>query len=144
MLNASLLDIPRPFIDPIDSLVEALGVASLSIPRPLVPRTVVLVADAQRRCVAISHFPTLSESSVHSIVGSCSHLPDAHHIILISTRTTSPICVTDSHLLQHCNSVFAHAGLHLLDWVVVGTGGLYCPRSLTDSSDPWTSPDSCL
>ena len=144
MLNASLLDIPRPFIDPIDTLVEALGVACLSIPRPLVPHTVVLIADSQRRCVAMLHCSSLDESSIHRIVGHCAHIPDAHYAILVSVRNTPPISLTDLELLQHCTNVMASAGLQLFDWVVVGAGGLYCPRSLTGSSDPWSTSDSCL
>ena len=144
MLNASLLDIPRPFIDPIDTLVEALGIACLTIPRPSVPHTVVLIADAQRRCVAMLHSSPIDESSIHTIVGYCAHIPDAHHVILVSVRTTSPISSADPELLQNCMRVTESAGLHLFDWVVVGVGGLYCPRSLTDLSDPWTKWSSCL
>ena len=144
MLKASLLDIPRPFIDPIDTLVEALGVACLSLPRPLAPHTVVLVADAHRRCVAMLHCPPLDETSIHTIVGHCAHVPDACNVVFVSVRVTPPICSSDPELLQHCMRVTASAGLQLFDWVVVGVGGLYCPRSLTDSSDPWTTSVSCL
>ena len=35
MFNASLVDIPRPYIDSIDTLVEALGIACLALEHPL-------------------------------------------------------------------------------------------------------------
>ncbi len=144
MLNASLIDIPQPFIDPIDALVEVLGIACLSIPRPLTAHTIAIVTDAQRRCIAMMRFPTLTESSIHVIVGHSSLLPDAHSIVLVSVRTTAPISTTDPDLLQRCTNIVNNAGLQLLDWAVIGVGGLYCPRSLTESADPWSSSASCL
>ena len=143
MLNASLVDIPQPFIDPIDALVEALGIACLSIPRPLTAHTIAIVTDAQRRCIAMMRFPTLTESSIHAIVGHSSLLPDAHSVVLVSVRTTAPISTTDPDLLQRCINIVNNAGLQLLDWAVIGVGGLYCPRSLTESADPWSSSASC-
>jgi hypothetical protein len=144
VLNASLIDIPQPFIDPIDALVEALGIACLSIPRPLTAHTIAIVTDAQRRCIAMVRFPTLTESSIHAIVGHSSLLPDAHSVVLVSVRTTAPISTTDPDLLQRCTNIVNNAGLQLLDWAVIGVGGLYCPRSLTESADPWSSSASCL
>ncbi len=144
MLNASLIDIPQPFIDPIDALVEALGIACLSIPRPLRAHTIAIVTDSQRRCIAMMRFPSLTESSIHAIVGHSSLLPDAHSIVLVSVRTTAPISTTDPDLLHRCTNIVNSAGLQLLDWAVIGVGGLYCPRSLTESADPWSTSASCL
>lgn len=144
MLNASLLDIPQPFIDPIGSLVEALGIACLSIPRPQTAHTIAIVTDAQRRCIALMRFPTLTESSIHTIVGRTSLLPDARSLVLISVRSCTPICSTDPELLHRCTLITENAGLHLLDWAVIGIGGVYCPRSLTESTDPWSSSAECL
>ena len=144
MLNASLLDIPRPFLDPIDSLVEALGVACLAIERPLTPGALALVTDAQRRGLGIVRLCELTASSIHSVVGQCAHIPDAHSLVLVSIRTSEPISPVDPELLQHFSTVIASAGLSLYDWVVVGRGGIYCPRSLTDISDPWPASVACL
>lgn len=144
MLNASLVDIPQPFIDPIGSLVEALGIACLSIPRPQTPHTIAIVTDSMRRCIALMRFPTLTETSIHAIVGHSSLLPDAHSIVLVSVRSCTPISTSDPELLQHCTHIVENAGLHLLDWAVIGTGGIYCPRSLTESADPWSPISSCL
>ena len=144
MFNASLLDIPQPFIDPIGTLVEALGVACLCIPRPRTSQTIALVADSQRRCIAMMTFPPLDNRSIHTIVGRSSILPDAHSIVLVSVRTCAPISTTDPELLEHCARIVEHAGLQLLDWAVIGAGGIYCPRSLTESTDPWSPSASCL
>lgn len=144
MLNASLLDIPQPFVDPIGTLVEALGIACLSIPRPQIPHTIAIVTDSQRRSIAMMRFSTLTESSIHAIVGRSSLLPDAHSLVLVSVRTCTPICSSDPELLLQCTVIVENAGLHLLDWAVIGAGGVYCPRSLTESADPWSSSTSSL
>ncbi|MEI6199379.1 MAG: hypothetical protein WCP83_05530 [Actinomycetota bacterium] len=144
MLNASLVDIPRPFIDSIYTLAEALGVACLALEHPLKPHTLALVTDQQRRGLGLVRDASLDHQSIHNIVGACSHIPLAHSVVLVSVRTQSPINPSDNELLRHVSTVAANAGLHLLDWVVVGRGGLYCPRSIADMPDPWATSPACL
>jgi hypothetical protein len=144
MLNASLVDIPRPFIDSIYTLAEALGVACLALEHPLKPHTLALVTDQQRRGLGLVRDAPLDHQSIHNIVGACSHIPEAHSVVLVSVRTQSPINPSDNELLRHVSTVAANAGLHLLDWVVVGRGGLYCPRSIADMPDPWATSPACL
>jgi hypothetical protein len=47
-------------------------------------------------------------------------------------------------LLVHTTRACQSAGFELIDWVVVGSGGLYCPRSLTDAPDPWSASATFL
>ena len=47
-------------------------------------------------------------------------------------------------MLQHCAMVTNNAGLHLLDWVIIGRGGLYCPRSIAGMPDPWPTASALL
>jgi hypothetical protein len=137
MFHSSLVDVPRPFIDSISTLVEALGIASLTIPRPRTPGTIAVVTDTQHRGIGMLHLSELSMHSVHEVVARCSHVAGAQAVVLVSVRTSTPVQPLDSELLQRLTQVLSHAGIALRDWVVVGEGGLYCPRSLLGLADPW-------
>ena len=125
MLNASLLDIPRPFIDPIDSLVEAVGIVSLAIERPIRHCTYALVLDAQRRGLGLLHAGPVSLITAHFLIGRISEIPAAESVMLVTTRTDTCVQPGDEELLQMLQHTFSHAGITLLDWVSVGRGGLY-------------------
>lgn len=144
MFASTLLDVPRPYIDPIYSLVEALGIACLALRRPAVDSTITLVLDSERRGIHLFPSTPLTQSIIHHIIGHVSSLPNAHGVVIISTRTTAPIQPHDSTLLIHTTVACRSAGFELIDWVVVGSGGLYCPRSLTDAPDPWSASATFL
>lgn len=137
MFQSSLVDVPRPFIDSISTLVEALGIASLTIPRPRTSGTIAVATDAHLRGIAMLHLPELAMHSVHEVVARCSHIAGVHAVVVVSVRTSSPVQPFDTELLQYLTQVLSHAGIALRDWVVVGQGGLYCPRSLLGLADPW-------
>lgn len=142
--DASLLDVPRPFIDPIHSLLEAVGISSLVVQRPLQDRTYALVLDEQRRGLGILQANALSVVSAHFLIGRLSDIPRAHAVVLVSTRTQPCMQPGDQDLLALLNSTFNHAGITIHDWVVMGRGGYYCPRSLTETPDPWAVSPACL
>jgi hypothetical protein len=144
MFASTLLDVPRPYIDPIYSLVESLGIACLALRRPAVDSTITLVLDSERRGIHLFPSTPLTQSTIHHIIGHVSSLPNAHGVVIISTRTTTPIQPHDSTLLIHTTVACRSAGFELIDWVVVGSGGLYCPRSLTDAPDPWSASATFL
>jgi hypothetical protein len=137
MFTSSLVDIPRPFIDSIDTLIEALGIASLSMMRPRVNGTIAVVTDTRRRGIGMLHLPELNTQSAHDIVSRCSRIENVHSVILVSVRTVSLVQPHDADLLLHLSTLLSHAGIHLHDWVITGHGGLYCPRSLLGLVDPW-------
>ena len=144
MFASTLLDVPRPYIDPIYSLVEALGVACLALRRPAADSTITLVLDNQRRGIHLFPSAPLTQSTIHHIIGHVSAVPNAHGVVIISTRTAAPIQPQDSTLLIHTTVACQSAGFELIDWVVIGSGGLYCPRSLTDAPDPWLASATFL
>lgn len=143
MFSSSLVDVPRPFIDPIRSLIEALGVANLVLQRPRTSSTVVLALDTQQRGLHLNRFNPLSPRVFHDIVADTSHVDGVHSIIVFSSRMTTPIEIGDLELFDIGNTVFAGAGLLWHDWVVIGVGGLYCPRTLLNQPDPWARSDRC-
>ena len=101
-------------------------------------------AAAERRGIHLFPSTPLTQSTIHHIIGHVSSLPNAHGVVIISTRTTTPIQPHDSTLLIHTTVACRSAGFELIDWVVVGSGGLYCPRSLTDAPDPWSASATFL
>lgn len=144
MFSSSLIDIPRPFIDPIHSLVEALGITSMVVQRPRCDSTIALVVDEQRRGLHLNRFAPLTLRVFHDIVSDVSSIDNAHAVVLCSTRIGSPVHFSDLELWQFGHVVFNNAGLEFIDWCVIGTGGYYCPRSLWDHPDPWPTSVACV
>lgn len=144
MLNASLIDVPRPFIDPINTFVEALGVVSMAVQRPRVDSTVALLLDQHRRGLAMFRIPPLSSRNIHTVVAHCSEMPSTASVVLVSSRRGIPIVPADIALLHLCTATLAAAGIRLFDWAVIGLGGLYCPRTLSGIPDPWPDSTPCL
>ncbi len=137
MFTASLIDVPRPLVDPISCLIEAVGVASLAVRRPLRCGTIIISMNQNGCGQGIIATQPVTRKSAHSLIGLCSGVPNTTRVVLVSTRTQPPINPDDVELLHHLTHLFSTAGITLVDWVVVGYGGLYCPRSLTDMPDPW-------
>ena len=137
MLTASVIDIPRPLIDPITSLVEALSVVSLALTRPRRNSTFVLVLDNERRGIHLFRTAPLNKCSIHRIIYECSHVPSVGGVFITSVRNTQPVSPDDSDKLLNSARTLASAGLQLIDWAVIGAGGLYCPRTLLNLPDPW-------
>ncbi|MSZ16325.1 MAG: hypothetical protein F2618_01525 [Actinobacteria bacterium] len=144
MFSTSVLDVPRPLIDPITSLVEALSVAALALPRPRNNGTIVLCMDQQQRGVHLFRTSYISRTTIHHIVRECCHVSSLHSVVLFSIRSVPPICPNDPFVLENITNTLNAAGLHLHDWVVIGAGGMYCPRSLVDPVDPWRHGSVCL
>lgn len=144
MLNASLIDVPRPFLDPIDSLVEALGVLALAIPRPLCEGTLLLAMDGQRRGLGMCRSAMSTSSGLHHMIGLMCRIPEAASVVMVSLRPRDLIRQRDVDDLISHSTVMDNAGLSLRDWVVAGRGGLYCPRSLAGIANPWPSTPGCL
>lgn len=131
--------IPRPCVDPITSLYEALSVASLAIARPLSASTIVLALDDEHRGVGFFVFHPLSPDIAQRIAKHIRLYPEVNSVVLVSTRCRAPAQKSDQLMHQYMSSLFRSAGFSLHDWAVVGRGGLYCPRSLLNISDPWPS-----
>jgi len=144
MLNASLIDVPRPFIDPINTFVEALGVVSMALQRPRIDSTIALLLDEQRRGLAMFRVPPLTSRNIHTVVAHCSEMPSTSSVVLVSSRRTVFVVPADIALLHLCTATLSAAGIRLFDWAVIGHGGLYCPRTLAGVPDPWPDSPSCL
>lgn len=143
-LSLSILDVPRPLVDPITSLVDALSVVSLSLRRPRRNDTVVLALDAQRRGLHLFRTLPMCAETLHHIVSECSVVSGIHGVVITSVRPTSPLHATDQQLVVTAQHTLSAAGINLVDWVILGAGGLYCPRTLCGMPDPWPYGNTCV
>lgn len=144
MLTASVIDVPRPLIDPITSLVEALSVVSLALTRPRRNSTFVLVLDDKHRGIHLFRTTPLNKCSIHRIIYECSHVPSVKGAFITSARITQPVSPYDSDIFINSAHTLASAGIQLIDWAVIGAGGLYCPRTLLNLPDPWPYGSTCV
>lgn len=137
MFSSSVIDIPRPFIDPVESAAQALAIASLVVHRPRRDQTLVLLLDVGRRGVGIIDFHALDHSVMHLIVGACCAVEAVASVVVVSTRHGGTVTVGDIDLHARLSFALAAAGYDLVDWIVCGRGGIYCPRTVIGAADPW-------
>lgn len=137
MSTTPFFTIPRPYLDPIGSLLEVVSIACLALARPLCNDTIVLSLNAELCAVGLMRCDPLSTSVVHNIIGQVALNSEVSSVVLVSQRQHTPHQHHDESLLQYMETVFSNSGIALKDWVVIGRGGLYCPRSLLNESDPW-------
>jgi hypothetical protein len=136
--TSSLVDIPLPYTDPICSLAEALGVAGLTVHRPRHAHTVVITTDSMRRGIGLHASAPLTNAGIHHVVAQCSAHAAAAGAVVVSVRNSAPVAAGDTELLHRLELALHHAGIQLIDFVCVGRGGLYCPRTLINGTDPWS------
>lgn len=135
--TSTLLDIPRPLVDPVSTFPEALGIVALAAGRPLRHESVVLVLDSRRRGLGLHRTGTPDAHLAHEVAAVCSRTPAALGAFVVTFRPGSPVGLDDPGLFEQLRHVLHSTGHHLIDWVVVGRGGFWCPRILTDVADPW-------
>lgn len=143
--NSTLVDVPRPHIDPIFTLQEALAIVSLAARHPIAADAILLQLDRHRRGVALSRLASAGVESTHGhqrhlargVVELCAATPGTSLAFVVSFRPAAAVAPGDAEALCHLGASLASAGFDLLDWVVVGRGGFYCPRVLIDGADPW-------
>ncbi len=139
LFTSSLLDIPRPYIDPVSSSTEALGIAGLIFERPRQECTAVVVLDTMQRGIHLNRFAPLALSTLHEIIADCSELFNPHSVVLLSSRRSSHSLTMDLQLGHLAHTMLHNAGLKLLHWMVAGPGEIYCPVSWNSSSDSWST-----
>ena len=138
MFSSTVIDIPRPFVDPVESVVQALTIASLVTRRPRRGSTLALILDSRRRGLGVVAAPRVDRTTIHSLVGACCDIPRADSIVVVSVRRGIPVRATDVELHARMSFALAAAGFTLLDWIVACRGSAYCPRIVVGAPDPWT------
>lgn len=140
--TSTLPDIPRPLVDPVSTLPEALGIVALAAGRPVRAGSIVLVVDDRRRGLGLHRTGGPESHLAHDVAGVCSRIPGAHGAFIVTFRPGSPVGLDDPDLFEQLRTVLHSTGHHLVDWVVAGRGGFWCPRILVGAPDPWDRPQS--
>lgn len=133
----TLLDVPRAHIDPIHSLLEALSVVALSLERPRHHSLTALVCNSHMCGVGLVRTHAPFRHALHRIISDASQIADARAVVLVTTRPGATVAFEDGDDYVSASQLFAHAGITLVEWVVIGRGGMYCPRVLTDEPSRW-------
>jgi hypothetical protein len=138
--ESTLLDVPRAHVDPICSLIEALSVVALATERPLQHSTTALLLDARRCGVGLVRTRASHCDATHFIIGEASRVENVHAVFIATTRPQQTVQFADGDDYLSMVHLLSHAGISLTEWVVLGRGGLYCPRALTDLPSQWPTP----
>jgi hypothetical protein len=128
------LHIPRAAVDPIDGPLEALGVITLALTRPLTRQLVAVACDSRWRGLSLSRFTIDGDTSAHvcdavdRMIGYCS-LVEASNNVVVGIGEPDPTLATTrlddfDGALERC----AHAGIALREWLIVTRGGVSCAR----------------
>ena len=118
--------LPRANTDHVSSPHAALAVFSLALRRPLCEEMLVLMLDNQLRGVGLMSFDAVASctNNVNHAIGLCSSVLDATSL---SFCTVEPyVCnrSNDSNYLALAQDLCQHAGLKLIDWLVVTRGSV--------------------
>lgn len=124
------LRIPRATLDPISSPLDALGVITLALGRPLSRQLIVIACDDARRGLSLSRFIVDGDTSSHMgdaldrMIGYCSQVESSGNVIV---GVSEPFAASASQRLTECTmaSERCHrAGIALREWLVVTRGGV--------------------
>jgi hypothetical protein len=126
---------PRAALDPIHGPLDALGVITLALTRPLTRQLIAIACDARWRGLSLTRFAVDSESSNHMcnavdrMIGYCSVVESSRNVI-VGIGEPNP-----AHAPQQlANFTLAaerchHAGITLREWLVITPGGVSCARN---------------
>ena len=127
------IHLPRANTDSVSTPHAALAVFSLALRRPLCEEMLVLMLDNQLRGVGLMSFDAVASctNNVNHAIGLCSSVFDATSL---SICTVEPyICdrSNDANYLQLAQDLCQHAGLKLIDWLVVTRGSVINLRNVS-------------
>ncbi len=124
--------LPRANTDPVSSPHAALAVFSLALRRPLCEEMLVLMLDNQLRGVGLMSFDAVASctSNVNHAIGLCSSVLDATSLSICTVEPFLCARSNDSNYLETAQDLCQHAGLKLIDWLVVTRGSVINLRDI--------------
>ena len=133
--------------DPIRSTIEAIAVVSLAIHRPLEAETIAFLLDEGGCSNTITVVSGTTDPDSVLTVAECmalaaSQLPGLCGLVLTSVRPNSapnlPATMPgDIDRWVEANEITETYGIELVEWFVVGPGGVDCPRELLGEPERW-------
>lgn len=137
---------PRAGIDRLEGAAAALAVIGLALHHPLTAETIVLVLDAEHRgrTIVVVEGTDLPDAvvdvcerlAVAASVGS-SGGDDGGALVVATVRPAGGPLPGDDERWLEASDVTEHVGVELLEWFVIGPGGISCPRDLLAEPPRW-------
>jgi len=125
--------LPRANTDPVSSPHAALAVFSLALRRPLYEEVLVLMLDNQLRGVGLMSFDAVASftNNINHAIGLCSSVLDASSLSICTVEPHLLGRDNDSKYLEMAQDLCRHAGLKLIDWLVVTRGAVINIRAVS-------------
>lgn len=139
-------DLPRPSVDRIDGAGPALAVFAAAARRPLEHETLALVLDAEHRGRALLQVRhTAARDRVlgvlDAVLAALRHAGDAVAVVLATVRPDGPPGASDDPAdvdrWLEMSELAERAGVELLEWFVIGSGCVSCPRDRLGEPPRW-------
>lgn len=136
--------VPRARIDPIVSGDQALAVFRLAMSHPLCAETLVMFVDHNgcgHDLVSVSG--TIEPSHVIDVaetMAMCASVgTDIRGLIMATVRPGGGLVEGDDELWLEAADAVQQTGLVLIEWFVIGRGGVHSPRELLGVPAQWTA-----
>ena len=133
--------------DPILSSLDALAVVSLALRRPLEAETIAFLLDNTSRSNTITVVSGTTEPDSVLTVAECLALagarsPTLRGLVLATVRPNSglPVPATlpgDLDRWMEAVDITDSHGIELIEWFIVGPGGVDCPREMLGEPERW-------
>jgi len=139
--------VPRAGRDVIDGATPALAVIGLAMARPLVPQTVAVVLDAQRRGSSVvvvdgTVLPDALFDVVERLADAIAISGEAGGLVVASIRPNGALLPDDGDRWMEASSIAELVGVELVEWFVIGDDGgpldVWCPRVLIAEPPRWS------
>ena len=127
------IHLPRANTDSVSTPHAALAVFSLALRRPLCEEMLVLMLDNQLRGVGLMSFDAVASctNNVNHAIGLCSSVFDATSLSICTVEPYVCDRSNDANYLQLAQDLCQHAGLKLIDWLVVTRGSVINLRNVS-------------
>ncbi len=125
--------LPRANTDPVSSPHAALAVFSLALRRPLCDEILVLMLDNQLRGIGLMSFDAVASISnnINHAIGLCSSVLNATSLSICTVEPYPLSRGNDLKYLEIAQDLCQHAGLKLIDWLVVTRGAVINIRAVS-------------
>ena len=131
----------------IRSSTEAIAIVSLAIHRPLVAETIAFFLDETSRSNTITVVSGTTDPDSVLTIAECmavagSRSPSLCGVVLATVRPNAPPSLPptlpgDIDRWVDANEITTSHGIELIEWFVVGSSGVACPRDLLGEPQRW-------
>jgi hypothetical protein len=133
--------LPSARLDPVDSFSEALWLMMSTIDAEPIQETVLFVLDDARCGVGVTHVesrgPDDVVAAVDWIASTAGSTVEAAGLIVGSVRPNGGAELGDLARWAQIAELCDEAGLELLEWIVLGSSGVTCPREVSGAPPRW-------